>query len=140
MARHEAWPSILAGKLEEMAAKPFSWGSHDCALAACDVVLAITGIDLGEPFRGRYTDRAGAIVVLAARGGLETAVAAIAADAGFLEVPVKRAQRGDVVLLDTVDGPAVGVVDMDGCQAVFPGPEGAARVRLRDCRRAWRVG
>ncbi len=40
--------------------QPFQWGENDCALFACDLVEAATGVDYAAPFRGRYRTAAGA--------------------------------------------------------------------------------
>lgn len=58
MTRVEDWPERLAAFIEQRRKMPFAWGSNDCALFAADAVCAITGVDLGEPFRGRYDDEA----------------------------------------------------------------------------------
>lgn len=139
MRRYQDWPSRLHIEIEAARERPFSWGSADCALWACDVILAMTGSDPGALFRGRYTDQESAIRALYdfCGGGLEKAVEAITAEHGMEEVSVRFAQRGDVVLLDIDEGPALGICI--GHRCAFVGPEGVAYRALKDCRRAWRV-
>ena len=76
---------------------------------------------------------------------LSEAASVFAAELGSEEVPTPFAQRGDIVEADVVSaeggsGPSLGVVDLDGAHALFAGPSGAIRIKITDCRRAWRVG
>lgn len=46
------------------------WGTHDCIMATCDHVLRVTGIDPAAPWRGAYSDEAGARAIYEAHGGV----------------------------------------------------------------------
>jgi len=141
MERRPDWPDRLHQALEAVREAPFRWGTNDCALFACDVVEAMTGLDLAADFRGRYRSQAGAGVVLkrACGGGLEALVEARAAEHGIAEVPVAFAQRGDVVLLDSEAGPALGICL--GASAALPrADQGFASIDMAAARRAWAVG
>lgn len=48
----------------------FEWGRHDCILAVCAHVAAVTGRDPAAPWRGSYSDEAGALAVMAPFGGV----------------------------------------------------------------------
>jgi hypothetical protein len=48
----------------------FSWGAHDCIMAACDHVQRATGIDPAAPWRGTYDDEAGAQDIYNQFGGV----------------------------------------------------------------------
>jgi hypothetical protein len=63
---------------------PFVWGRADCCTAACDVFLALHGVDPMAPLRGRYRTRAGALRLIAARGGWRAMARALAAEAGLV--------------------------------------------------------
>ncbi|MBF0270313.1 MAG: hypothetical protein HQL44_17165 [Alphaproteobacteria bacterium] len=120
--------------------RAFEWGSFDCCLWACDVVEALTGVDPAAPFRGRYKSKRGAFVALKrfAGGGMLETARKIADDLSCPEVPVKTARRGDVVLLERDDGPALGVcVGKDVAAASLTG---LCLVPLKEASHAWRVG
>ena len=123
---------------------PFRWGDNDCALFVCDGIHALTGVDVGGEFRGKYSSLASAIVTIReVTGGtsVENVAEHIASQYGLAELPtVKYAQRGDAVLFDGAEGPALGLVYFNGTHAMFVGPEGLRRVPVKSCRRAWRIG
>lgn len=138
LRRYDDWPERLADWLGEHRARPFAWGSWDCALAACDWVRVATGVDLARGLRGYKTARgaAGAMRRFAG-GGLVEVAEAVAARHGIAEVAPGYAQRGDLALLDTEQGPALGVVIETGI--VRPGAAGLVRERRRAAVRAWRI-
>ena len=68
---------------------------------------AQTGVDLAAPYRGRYTTYAGGRRVLR-KAGYDDHVALIAAH--LPEAHVSEALPGDIAIVPTEDGPAVGVV------------------------------
>lgn len=134
--RREDWPERLAEWVAGALRKPFAWGRHDCALAAADCVLAMTGEDLAAEYRGRYEDRAGALRALAeiAGGGVEEAAQKALGPA--LANPL-MAQRGDVAMVETAEGPALGICL--GREIAVAGPDGLAMVEITAARKAWRV-
>ena len=141
--RHEDWPTRLARFLEESRGREFRYGDWDCCLAVCDAIEAMTGFDPGATFRGQYSTELGAIhVMLEYSGGnvietveLETAVLEVE------EVPIARAGRGDVVLVELEAGPSLGVVDLTGKRvAVAAHPRGLAFLPIARGLRAWKVG
>jgi hypothetical protein len=68
LIRRRDWRSRLDAYLDSIEGKPFAWGQLDCALFAADTVLAMTGVDLAESFRGRYSDQEGAAAAIKAAG------------------------------------------------------------------------
>lgn len=141
---------------------PFALGRFDCALAACQAVAAITGVDPGAAWRGEYSSASEAAALIALHGAtlsLEAAsaidsakadlgslAADIAAAHGFAEVKPTFAQRGDVVLVDNGDpARALGTVDLSGrfawCVGGLAGNDrGFVRVPMQRWLRAWHVG
>ena len=119
--------------------EPFAWGRNDCATFACDIAEAVCGVDFAGPLRGRYKSRVGAARVLKsfARGGLEAAAEKIAEEHGLAEIAPLMARRGDLVLVDTDLGPALGVCV--GESIASAGPDGVALMPLSAAQRAWRV-
>ncbi|MGP9796210.1 DUF6950 family protein [Halomonas sp. 86] len=121
--RYRDWTTQLHATIKAASERPFSWGEFDCCLFAADCCVAICGIDPAAEYRGRYTSEMGAKRVLSnTHGSLEAAW-----DACFERVPVKMAQRGDVVLFDSDFGRCVGVVWANAIWAVTE--SGVHRVR-----------
>jgi hypothetical protein len=138
--RRGDWPGRLAAAIEAGRKTGFVWGENDCCLFAAGVVLAMTRYDPARGMRG-YTTEAGAKTKLKQHGG----VAAIAADGamryGWPEIPPATARRGDVVLVEDANGPALGVVDLSGRWVLQPAVRGlAARPLVPAGLRAWRIG
>ena len=128
--------------------RAFQWGVHDCCLFACDMIRDAGGVDYAAPFRGRYRTAAGAARALRRflgppsprlrpAGLLEAAAEKITRDKGLEEVPPLMAQRGDFVLVDETEGPALGVCL--GSHIVAAGPAGTVLWPLAAARRAWRT-
>jgi hypothetical protein len=133
MTRFEAWPEILDAEIRACLTRPFSWGEHDCALMAADIVKAMTGEDLMADLRGKYTNATGARRVIHKLGGLDVAVTERLGNA----ISVPFAQRGDVVLAELALGPTIGVCL--GTMSAFPGYEGAQFVNTALCEKAWAI-
>ncbi len=133
--RRQDWPLRLIAWLESVRERPFEWGAHDCVLAAADAVQMMTGEDPAKAYRGLYSSKREAVVILAEHGGLAAMVtAALGPQLQF----VKMAQRGDLVLVDTPgEGPAISVVL--GAEAAGPGKNGAVFTPMAGWKTAWRV-
>ncbi len=143
------FPERLHAAIRARRDRPFEWGRNDCALFACDLLQAVSGIDFAAPFRGKYKSARGAARILKRYGGaglpasarttagLEAVVEKIAEARKREEVKPLMAQRGDLVLLDMPEGPALGVCL--GAWVAAAGETGMVRVELREARRAWRV-
>jgi hypothetical protein len=132
------WPRALALFLEEKRNEPFAWGVNDCCTFVCDWLAILTGVDPAADFRGKYSDALGAKRVLKKRGGLEAIALRAAKRWGWAPVPVREAQRGDLVLCEMPEGLAAGVCF--GAVAAFAGAVGVVTQPMTKCRRAWRVG
>jgi len=65
MKRLPDWRVRLAAAIDSIERTPLEMGTHDCALGlAAGVVEAVTGVDIGAPFKGRYSTVEGALKVL----------------------------------------------------------------------------
>jgi hypothetical protein len=122
---------------------PFAWGTNDCSLFAADAVLAITGEDIADAFRGRYTDEASAFgLIKALTGGTDVAHAAAycATKHGLTEYSYpKLAKRGDLVVLTNAGRVIAGVVHTDGRHIVSVGEKGLLYLPISQAQRAWAV-
>lgn len=137
LVRHEHWPSLLAAYLADD--RPFAWGGRDCCTFAAGAVEAMTGADPAAALRGRYRTEQGAARLLKRHGGLEALAARLAREHGLRDVPHAFAGRGDVVLIETGQGPALGVIDLAG-RIAAQGPDGITWHDAGIARRAWKVG
>ena len=139
MPKHFQFAERLLAAVAARRDRAFAWGDHDCCLFACGVVRDAGGVDYAAPFRDRYRTAAGAARALRRFGGagLEASVEKITQDNGLEEVPPLMAQRGDFVLVDVAEGPALGVCI--GETFVAAGPAGTVLQPLAAARRAWRT-
>jgi len=49
------WRPRLVSFVNSVRARPFAYGTHDCALFAAGAVEAMTGVDLAKDWRGAYS-------------------------------------------------------------------------------------
>lgn len=137
--RHDDWPDRLAAFLEARRRAPFAWGTNDCVTFAADGVqqLRRDSVDIIAADRGAWATEDEAEALLASRGGLETALAELAAMADLQEVPPPRAGRGDLVLARVGNQVLTGLVN--GSTVAVTGADGLQFVPARMAFRAWRV-
>ena len=135
MYRLADWEQRLADYLGAASEMPHEYGQLDCALHGANAALAITGVDHGRPFRGRYRTALGAARMLR-RYGAGTIEATF--DRDLAVIPPAFAQRGDLVLADGSVGVCI------GGEALFVGEQGGhsglVRVPRREWSKAWAVG
>lgn len=141
--RLPGWAERLAQCVEVARTRRFRWGEHDCCLWTAAVVQALTGYDLGEPFRGTYGTSDGASGRIRQDGveGLGELLASLAFRWGFPEILPTLAQRGDVVLCDTSGraGWPVSCGICVGSVVLSTGREGLIALPLSSGLRAWSI-
>ena len=126
---------MLTAYLKERADRPFEWGVNDCCIFAADWVRLVTGRDPAQALRGEYSDETGASQLIERGGG----VARMVTEALGLALPtVATAQRGDVVLFESGNGPALGICVGEKFAAVRP-VGGVGYFSMRHAVTAWRV-
>lgn len=137
--RYDDWPDRLAAFLEARRRAPFAWGTNDCVTFAADGVqqLRRDAVDIIAADRGAWATENDAEALLASRGGLEAALAELAAVAGLQEIPPPRASRGDLVLARVGNQVLAGLVN--GSTVAVTGADGLQFVPARMAFRAWRV-
>jgi hypothetical protein len=122
----------LTAYVARVARLRFQWGQHDCAIFAAGAVEALTGRDLAAPYRGRYSTMRGGLRVIR-RDGFADHAAYFAA-----HLPEKtRPTPGDLAVIPTPDGPAMGVVQ--GAHVYVLSPEGLRLVPLAAAQRFFEV-
>ncbi|RZU39323.1 DUF6950 family protein [Edaphobacter modestus] len=129
--------------LVERATSPFAWGTNDCALFVADAILAITGTDIAENFRGKYTTELGALrIIKKITGGSTIADAATycANKHGLAEhTHPLMAKRGDLVVIDNGGNLIAGVVHLNGRHVVSVGENGIVQLPITNIVRAWSI-
>jgi hypothetical protein len=114
-------------------AKPFTWGTNDCAIFAADCVHALTGCDVALPaFRKHATERQAARVLKRHGGVLGIATAALGQP-----VPATTASVGDVVLAKAGGRDMLAICNGDTC--IAPGPRGLAVLPMAQASLCWRL-
>lgn len=131
--RHENWPEILADEIKAARERPFSWGVHDCCAFSAGVVAAMTGRNFMQAFSAYETQEQAAALLDQHDGVRGIATACLGQP-----IPPLCAQRGDVVVVDSKDGEALGICD--GVCVVVAAPRGLTWLKLTDAMAAWRVG
>ena len=134
MGRLINWQARLVSYIADCRARPFAYGKHDCALFAAGAVQAMTGVDPADAWRGRYTTQRGGLRVLR-RAGFRDHIEMVAVL--FPETSVSAALPGDLAVIDTEDGRALGVIQ--GPAVYVLRPNGLGLVPGTAATRAFRV-
>ena len=133
--RVENWERPFLAAIDSAHARPFTWGSHDCATWAFDLRRDLTGgPDHAALWRGRYRTPSGCQRVLR-RLGWKTLEEGARALLGDPLADPRLAQRGDLVLGGEPEAFGVCI----GARAGFVSPEGIVTIPLSSCRLAWRT-
>lgn len=138
LARFHDWEKRLREFSESKRTEPFSYGLNDCCLFACDGVTAITGVDLARDIRG-YIGEEEAAAVLDEFGGVGGVAEFMAQQHEIVEVPVKRAKRGDVVLCEWDGKEILCLIDCSSAPAM-PGDTRMTHLPRGSMKRAWSIG
>jgi len=158
MKRIKGWEYRLSELFKARAHSPFKWGTNDCCMFFADCVEAVTKVDVGEWFRGKYHGRTKAFGLLKefAQGSVAETMDRIATEYGMKEtkeVPPgpwqhKALVAGDIVTmkvepLDPIacrlaNGVTVGVQSFtDGI--LSPGKEGLVLSIHPHIHKAWKL-
>lgn len=124
--RRPDWRHRLVAYTAEVTRASFHPGRHDCALFAAGAVEALTGADYAAPYRGRYTTERGGIRILR-RDGYRDHIALAAAHLRK-RAEGERARAGDLAVIPSDAGPALGVVQ--GAAIYVLSPAGLALVPI----------
>ena len=137
MSRISGWEDRLRSYVVSVKDTPFVWGQHDCLLFAAGCVQAVTGRDLADNYRGKYSTARQAKQLLKQITAGEGTVDAALDRVGQRLPSVLAARRGDLVATVAGRGPCIGVVGPGGC--FFVSERGLFRVPIRMCYAAWRI-
>jgi hypothetical protein len=142
MQKKETAIADLDTYVEERKDMPFAYGTNDCASFVCGAIQAMTDVDVFEEFRGTYSDEEtseDALITACGSKELTDVVVYITKKFDMPEIEAAYAQRGDVVLLGVEGGFALGIVALDGVNALVVSSNGLHRIGLGYTVRAWRV-
>lgn len=118
MRRQRDWRQRLIAYLDAAARRRFEPGAIDCALFTAGAVEAMTGEDPAAGLRGAYRTLREGYDLLQARGYADQI--ALAASL-FEEVPPAMAWPGDLAVVNTPEGLALGVVQGQGVYVMTHG-------------------
>lgn len=101
------WEARLSAYISKVASTPFEYGVHDCALFAAGGVEALTGENPAAKFVGKYHGRASGRALTRGAGFADHVAFA---ESLFPRVGLASAMPGDLAVIDTRSGPALGIV------------------------------
>jgi hypothetical protein len=143
LLRYVDWATRLDKFLTENKDRRFVYGTWDCCLWVCDAVCVMTKIDPAQSFRGTYTNRQDAKLALIAYCGsnsVEAVTEKITDSLDMPEVPLRKAKRGDIVLLPrTRHSWSLGLVSLKGHEIVVCQARGLMPIPILRAHRAWSV-
>jgi hypothetical protein len=142
MTRLPDWQARLDSFLRAHAHDRFVYGSWDCCLWVCSAIHAMTGVDPAQDFRDKYQSRGEAYRAIKAATGatsVQAIVASITAKLQMPEIPVRRAQHGDVVLIERARDYSLGLIALNWSEIIVCRSQGLCRISLNQAIRAWRV-
>jgi hypothetical protein len=127
----------------ENAHKPFEWGINDCCLFPANAIQAISGVDLADDFRGKYSDETSAFALIKSLTGGSTVADAAAYCAHKHELAGYQhplmAKRGDLVVIKNGDALICGLVHLNGRHVITVSTNGLVRLPISNVVRAWRI-
>jgi hypothetical protein len=130
------WVAKLNEQVELANKEPFTYGKFNCGVFAARCADAIrTEGGAADELLTHFTDEASAREWVGICGGIENLVTE------RLGEPSEKwwvQTRGDVVLVDTQDGPAVGVSLGDSIAMLTP-DAGVTYIKIDKATRVWRV-
>ena len=133
MKKLHDWQIRFEAFISERRARPFVWGSNDCATFAADCIKAITGVDPAPTGLRQHRTEKQALRSLQRHGGLT----GIATAAMGQPVPASQAGIGDVVLSKSGNRPMLSICN--GSTVFAPGANGIISLALDTGSICWRV-
>ncbi|CAD7055487.1 hypothetical protein RHAB21_00727 [Pseudorhizobium halotolerans] len=138
LTRHKDWRRRYEAAIDEIKARPFVWGEHDCGPSlAGRLVHAMTGVDLSAQYAGTYHDALSAARLIRELG-FETLGDLVASM--LPPIHPSQAEIGDIAAI-AMDGPighALGVVN--GERIFVLTETGVGTVDLLDAAICFKVG
>ena len=142
MRRLPDWLSRFERFLSAHRTDRFVYGSWDCCLFVCDAIEVMTGTDPAQAFRGSYAPRAEAMAAVRAYTGtasIRVLARKITAEHGMELVPGLNARRGDLVMFRRPRSWSLGIVALNGFEAMALDAGGIVMKPIAEACFAWRV-
>lgn len=138
--RFENWQPLLIESIKSKIGLDFKYGEHDCCLSICDNILAMTGVDVAEEFRG-YTTLAEAKVFRKKHKGVRGIAEYITKKFNFPEILPGFAGAGDVVLVqDDKKEFHLSMVELNGIKVITAEDGGWNYWDRTEIVKAWKIG
>tara|TARA_R110000824_G_scaffold176097_3_gene354902 strand:- start:3375 stop:4037 length:663 start_codon:yes stop_codon:yes gene_type:complete len=146
----EDWEMKLNLFFADRVYSKFEWGKSDCCMFMADAVMEMTGVDVGEFFRGKYSDRKTAFDMMKkySGGSIAETLDKIADVYGFREIDPSLMDVGDIATIrakaeDPIayrrsNGIATGI-SLKKTNLLSAGLEGLTYSQNPDIVKAWRV-
>lgn len=133
--RRNDWATRLHLYIKQHLNTPFKWGEFDCCMFPAGAVEAMTDRDFAIEFRGRYSTELGAkrALVKYGKGDIKHTIEAMFGPS----LHRLMAGRGDLVLIDTPMGEALGIVWSGKVWAT--GQNGLITLPVRNALCCWEV-
>ena len=139
LERKENWRNLLLQHINKRMEYPFSYGRHDCCIAATGCIKVMTGVGLAREF-AKYGRKDEAEEILKNNDGLEKMAESVAAKYELEEIDIAYAQAGDAVLHKIGDQFALGIMYLDPTHFISPKrPKGWGFVEKDQALRVWRI-
>lgn len=121
--------------LDDQSKVPFKWGTADCGALAGGAIEAMTGENPHSIVAGKYSSLEESKTVLK-QHGFKDHVDMVAKL--LTKIPPAEAAMGDIAIVNTKDGPCLGVVTGAYIEARSPSV-GHVAVPLTEAKRAYRI-
>lgn len=135
MKRLSDWEPRLDIAIAAGRRAPFAYGSHDCLSFPALCIEAVTGVDLFEPFRGRYNDQAGAAALVP---DMEPFLEDLAQRHAWAAQEPCTARKGDLAAVRL--GATFLCAVVYGSLIIPEAPAGLRRFGLLMAEKVWRIG
>lgn len=136
MARTENWEGKLHDFMQKYSHGKFRWGHRDCVVFGNEVIKLLTGIDLRQKSKHKWKSKRDVNAINTTPGRWLDLVE-IALNEHFNEINPKLAQRGDVVVIPTQDGPGMGIIYAG--KVTVLAREGLLYMPVSSAIKAWRI-
>ena len=130
--RIEGWENRLEELVQSKRNQPFSWADNNCMGFVAQAQKTITGETDFPEVLDNLKSKNNALKLVLKNGSLTDWV-----NKHLEQIPITMARRGDIVDIETCEGPAMGLCI--GHKAVFLGQNGLEYIPLTFLIRAWRI-
>lgn len=131
--RKDGWESRLAELIESKRNIPFCWQTNNCLGFVAEAEIAVQGFtEFPEALRPMTNKFSAMRIIKKNADSLDDWI-----DQKYQRISILSAQRGDICMIETPEGAAVGVCI--GHNATFVGQDGLEFVPMSLTIKAWRV-